>query len=57
MRVCNSTYPDDMIYNFSCVIDILLSLMYSRIVLMVVCWRFRIPFDANGYVSTLANVD
>ena len=26
-------------------------------VLMVVCWRYRMPFDANGCVSTLVNVD
>ena len=31
--------------------------MYSRMVLMVVCWRYRMPFDANGCVSTLVNVD
>ena len=30
--------------------------MYSRMVLMVVCWRYRMPFDANGCVSTLVNV-
>ena len=30
--------------------------MYSRMVVMVVCWRFRMPFDANGYVSVLVNV-
>ena len=24
---------------------------------MVVCWRYRMPFDANGCVSTLVNVD
>ena len=24
---------------------------------MVVCWRYRMPFDANGYVSTLINFD
>ena len=35
----------------------LLSLMYTRMVLMVVCWRYRMPFDASGYVSTLVNVD
>ena len=26
-------------------------------VLMVVCWRYRMPFDANGCVSTLVSVD
>ena len=31
--------------------------MYSRMVLMVVCWRYRMPFDADGCVSTLVNVD
>ena len=31
--------------------------MYSRMVLMVVCWRYAMPFDANGCVSTLMNVD
>ena len=40
----------------SCVIEILFSLMYSRMVLMVVCCRYRMPFDANGCVSTLMNV-
>ena len=28
-------------------------LMYSRMVLMVVCWRYRMSTDANGCVSTL----
>ena len=42
---------------FSCVIEILLSLMYSRIVLMVVCWCYGMPFDANICVSTLMNID
>ena len=31
--------------------------MYSRMVLMVVCWRYGMLFDANGCVSTLMNVD
>ena len=31
--------------------------MYSRMLLMVVCWRYGMPFDANGCVSTLMNVD
>ena len=31
--------------------------MYSRIVLMVVCWRYRMRFDTNGCLSTLVNVD
>ena len=26
-------------------------------VLMVVCWRYGMPFDANNCVSTLMNVD
>ena len=30
--------------------------MYSRMVLMVVCWRYRMPFDAHGSVFTLMNV-
>ena len=30
--------------------------MYSRMVLLVVCWRYRMPIDANGCVSTLMNV-
>ena len=41
---------------FSCIIEILLSLVYSRVVLMVVCWHYRMPFDANGCISTLVNV-
>ena len=51
----------------SCIIEILFSLMYGRMVLMVVCWRYRIPLVANGCVSapmkvifhakTLMNVD
>ena len=39
-----------------CIIEILFSLKYSRMVLMVVCCRYRMPFDANGCVSTLMNV-
>ena len=31
--------------------------MCGGMVLMVVCWRYRMPVDANGYVSTLVNVD
>ena len=31
--------------------------MYGRMVLIVVCWRYGMPFDANGSVSTLINVD
>ena len=31
--------------------------MYSRMVLMVVCWRYGMPFDTNGCVTTLVNVD
>ena len=30
--------------------------MYSGMVLMVVCCRYRMPFDTNGCVSTLMNV-
>ena len=41
----------------SYVIDILFSLMYSRMVLMVVYWRHRMLLDANGSVSMLMNVD
>ena len=41
----------------SCLIEISLSLMYSRMVLMVVCWRYGMPFGVNGCVSTLMNVD
>ena len=40
----------------SCLTVILLSLMYSTMVLMVVCWRYGMPFDANGCVSALMNV-
>ena len=39
-----------------CIIEILLSLTYSRMVLMV-CWHYGMPFDANGCVSTQVNVD
>ena len=31
--------------------------MYSRVVLMVVCRRYGMPFGTNGCVSTLMNVD
>ena len=41
----------------SCQIEILLSLMYGKTVLIVVCWRYGMPFDAKGCVSTLVNVD
>ena len=40
----------------SCVIEVLFSLMYIRMVLMVVCYRYRMRFDTNGCVSTLINV-
>ena len=40
----------------SCVIEILFSLIYSRMVLMIVCWRYWMPFDANGRRSTLTNI-
>ena len=39
-----------------CVVEILFSQMYSRMVLMVVCCRYRTSFDANGFVCTLMNV-
>ena len=42
---------------FSCVIEILLSLMYNRMVLMVVCWHYGMTFNANGCVTALLNVD
>ena len=41
----------------SCPIEILLSLKYSRMVLMVVCCRYRMALDTNGCVSTLMNVN
>ena len=31
--------------------------MYRRMVLMVVCWRYGMPSEANDCVSTLMNVD
>ena len=31
--------------------------MYSRMALMVGCWSYGMPYDANGYVPTLVNVD
>ena len=31
--------------------------MYIRMVLMVVWCRYRMPFDTNGCVSTLMNVN
>ena len=31
--------------------------MYSRMVLIVIGWRYGMPFDANDCVSTLMNVD
>ena len=40
----------------SCVVKILLPLMYNRMVLVVVCWRYGMPSDANGFVYTLINV-
>ena len=30
--------------------------MYTKIVLMVVFWGYRMPFDAHGCVSTLMKV-
>ena len=41
----------------SCLIEILLIVMYCRMVLMVVCWRYKMPYDVNDCVSTLVNVD
>ena len=40
----------------SWVVEILLSLMYSRMMLIVIFWRYRISFDANSCVSTLMKV-
>ena len=37
----------------SYVIEILFNLMYTRMVLMVVCCRYRMPFDSNSCVSSL----
>ena len=31
----------------SCLVEILLSLMHSRILLMVICWHYRMPFNGN----------
>ena len=31
--------------------------MYSRMVLMVVCWLCRMPFDAHGCISMLINLN
>ena len=31
--------------------------MYSRLVLTVISWHYGMPFDANGCVFTLMNVD
>ena len=31
--------------------------MYSRMVLMVICWCYEISFDSNGCVSMLMNVN
>ena len=30
--------------------------MYTRMVLMAIFWRYRMPFDAHGCVSTLIDV-
>ena len=38
-----------------CVNEILLSLMYNRMVLIVIQWRYRMPFCGNGRISTLVN--
>ena len=38
------------------VFEILFFLMYCRMVLTVVCYRFRMLFDADGRLSTLTNV-
>ena len=53
----NSIFPWCKRNTVSCLIEILLSLMYSRMVLMVVCWHCGMPFDANGCVPTQADVD
>ena len=39
-----------------CVSEILYSLMYARMVLMVLFWRSRRPIDAHSWVSRLMNV-
>ena len=31
--------------------------MNTRMVLMVICWHYVVPFDENSCVSTLVNVD
>ena len=51
--VPNNIYAREISY----LIEILLSLMYSRMVLMVVCWHYRMPFDANGCIFTQVDVD
>ena len=40
----------------SCAIEILFSLKCSRMVLKVVFWRYRMPYNEHGCVSTLMNV-
>ena len=40
----------------SWVIEILLSLIHSRMVLIVVCCRYGTVFDANGRVSMLISL-
>ena len=40
----------------SCLIEIFLSRKYGRMVLMVVCCRYRMLLDTNGCVPTLMNV-
>ena len=37
-------------------IEILFSLMYTKMVLMVEIWGYRMPFDAHGCVFTLMNI-
>ena len=39
-----------------CIIEILFSLFYKRIVLMVVCWCYWKQFNRNGFVSMLMNI-
>ena len=42
---------------FELEICLVTELMYSRMILMVACLLYGMPFDANGCVSTLMNVD
>ena len=40
----------------SCIIETLFSLMYSTMVSIVAYWRYGMPLDAGGCVSTLMNL-